>query len=196
MTRRKQSPKERVNAVGWRYAGWSGRPNMVEEGHGEWKNESCFSRNSSGWKPDIRTLQQAHLRPVPWGPLGSTPPPDVSRNPDGYNTALWPDEDAVGRALVYLGYQGVNGRGLLRSFQSEWNRVVQHVAADPSFKGIDWARVPVGNLVADGNIGPRSLNALEIAVMNQDNGVSWRGLVHTTKNPTRTEGRCHIYSAK
>ena len=196
MTRRKHSPKEQVNAIGWRYAGWSGRPSLVEEGHGQWINEGCFSKGSKGWKPDIRTLQQAHLRPVPWGPLGSEPPPDISRDPAGYNTSLWPDEDAVARALVYLEYKGSNGRGLLRSFQSEWNYVVQRVAGDPSFKGIDWARVPVGNLVADGNIGPRTLNALEIAAMNQDNGVSWKGLVHSAKNPIRTKGSCHIYSAK
>lgn len=193
MTRRKQGHKGR------RYAGWSGRPNLVREenpDHGEWSNESCFSRNSSGWKPDMTTLQQGHLCPVPWGPLGSAPPPNASANSDGYNTTLFPDEAAVARALQYIGYDGLNGDDLLRKFQANWNALVQRVAVDSSFQAIQWGRVPVGNLVADGIIGPRTLNALEIAIINQDRGLSWQGLLSVAKDPRQTQGRRHIYSAK
>lgn len=193
MTYRKHRSKD---VAKWRFSGFSGRPNLLDPSHGQWRDESGFARNSKGWKPDIRTLQQGHTPPVPWGPLGSQPPPNVSQDPAGYNTALWPDEAAVAQGLMYLGYRGTNGRALLRGFQAEWNYVVQRVATDPAFQGVNWARVPAGNLVADGNIGPRTLNAMEIAAMNKDHGVPWRGLVEATKHPQQTQGRVHVYSAK
>jgi len=189
----------RQHKKGRRYAGFSGRPSEIDRinpDHGEWANESGFSRNSKGWKPDIRTLQQAHIAPVPWGPLGSAPPPNVSHDEAGYNQKMFPDEAAVGRALMYIGYRGTNGRGLLKDFQAEWNQLVQRIALDSPFQAIQWARVPVGNLVVDGNIGPRTLNALEIAVMNQQAGISWLGLLEVGKDPRQTQGRRHIYSAK
>lgn len=196
MTRRKHRPKDVVNERGWRYAGWSGRPNLVEKGHGAWSRESCFARNSKGWQPDINTLQQGHLCPVPWGPLGAEPPPNASGDPGSYNQDLWPDEKSVGLGLQYLGYRGTNGRALLRDFQHDWNYVVQRINSDPSFKAIAWGRVPTGHLTADSNIGPRTLNAMEIATINQDHDIPWKGLLHAARNPMQTQGRHHIYSAK
>jgi hypothetical protein len=121
-------------------------------------------------------------------------PPDISGDPSRFNTKMWQGYDNVADALRFLGYKGTDGYALIHAFQVDWNRVVQRVATDPRFKRFDWRHVPSGNLVADSEVGARTLNALEVAVKNQSS-VAWQSLVMAAKDPL-TLGRKHVYSAK
>lgn len=180
-----------------RYGGFSGRPQELPPAGNEARSTSCFSRNSKGWLPEMGSLQQGRLcGPAPWGRLGFEDPVNVTGADAGYNTQMWQDYDNVAEALRFLGYQGTDGYALIRQFQSDWNRVSQRVAVHPRFKGIKWKRVPTGNLVADGEVGPKTLNALEVAILNQD-VVPWRSIAAAAMDPNALRlGREHIYSAK
>ena len=140
------------------------------------------------------SLQQGRMLAAPWGRLGMQDPPDTTGNAAGYNTEMWRGYENVGDALLFLGYKGSDGYAMIHSFQTDWNRVVQRVAVDPKFKRFDWKHVPSGNLVADSEPGPKTLNALEVAIKNQS-GVPWQALVMASKDPL-TLGRKHVYSAK
>lgn len=180
-----------------KYGGFSGRPQELPPAGNEAQSTSCYSRNSKGWLPEMGSLQQGRLcGPVPWGRLGFEDPVNATGGDSGYNTQMWQDYDNVADALRFLGYQGTDGHVLIRQFQSDWNRVSQRIAIHPRFNGIKWKRVPTGNLVADGEVGPKTLNALEIAIINQD-VVPWRNIVAAASDPNILRlGREHIYSAK
>lgn len=159
-----------------------------------------FSRNSKGWKPDIRTLHQARIPPSPWGALGFQNPPNISGDEHGFNTTLfrtWKDVDSVLQELGYPGREDAfEFSGTLRQFQAHYNQVSQAVALNAD--DTPWVRVPKGNLVADGFAGPITLNALEIALVNQRGGVSWE---HAVLSAVRDDWdvpdeREHLYNAR
>lgn len=120
-------------------------------------------------------------------------PPNVSGDPQGYNTQRYPHPGAVRLTMTALGYKVAYSAETLvpnnqphpevRRFQREWNKVI---------RGLDLGRVkfpePVddpsklkffrGVLSDDGIPGKNTLNAMEIAVNNQlKNKMPWRNLV-------------------
>lgn len=195
MTRGRKLGRKQVRR---RYGGFSGRPSVLPPAGNEWRSTSCFSRNSKGWLPEMKSLQQGALcgPQQPWGRLGLEDPEDLSGNEAGYNTDMWQDYENVAQALSFLGYEGPNGNDLIRAFQRDYNRVSNRVALYPRFRAIAWKRAPTGNLVVDGDPGPKTLNALELVIANQD-VVSWRNVVIAANDPSATRlGRKHIYSAK
>lgn len=121
-------------------------------------------------------------------------PTETSGDRSGYNTEMWQGYDNVAQALQFLGYKGTDGYAMVHQFQVDWNRVSQRIAVDPRFKRFDWRHIPTGNLVADSEVGAKTLNALEVAVKNQPT-VPWQSLVMAAKDPL-TLGRKHVYSAK
>ena len=173
-----------------RYGSFSDLPDAGNEA----QSTNCYSRNSKGWLPEMGSLQQGHLCRTHGGRLGMDNPPNTSDDSAGFNTKMWQGYDNVADALRFLGYKGTDGYAVIHAFQVDWNRVVQRVATDPRFKRFDWHHVPSGNLVADSEVGARTLNALEVAVKNQS-GVAWKSLVMAAKDPM-TLGRKHLYSAK
>ena len=174
-----------------------GRPGLLDGNHGSWKNESCFSRNSMGWKPDIMTLGTAHSCPGTKGPLGPTRPPNVSGERRGYNERMFPAEEDVARGLMYLGYKSEHGNSMLRAFQADWNIVSTKLAVNAGrYANIDFIHVPQGILSTDGMIGPQSLRALEVAVTNQRaSNQAWSSLVELMRNSTSGYGRNKAYNA-
>lgn len=120
-------------------------------------------------------------------------PPNVSGDPQGYNTERYPHPGAVRLTMTALGYKvEYSAETLVPNnephpevirFQREWNKVI---------KGLDSGRVkfpsPVddpsklrsfrGLLDDDGIPGKNTLNAMEIALNNQlKNKNPWRNLV-------------------
>jgi len=90
-------------------------------------------------------------------------PPNVSADPLGYNTALFPDHRAVRKALRSIGYDAPDENklapsGAVMNFQVDYN-----TASQESFQD---AR---GTLVLDGIPGKYTLRALELAT-NGTNG--------------------------
>jgi hypothetical protein len=193
MTRGRKIGRKQVRR---RYGGFSGRPSELDPSGNEARSTSCFSRNSKGWLPEMKSLQQARLAVMHWGRLGMEDPANVSGDAAGFNVDMWQGYENVGDALRFLGYEGTDGIAMLRAFQSDWNRVVSRVAIHPRFQAIVWKRIPRGNLVVDGEVGPRSLNALEVAILNSDL-VPWSQIVSEAKDPDALRlGRKRIYNAK
>ena len=178
------------------YGGYSGRADELPDSGNQWASErGGWSRSSHGWTPEMKTLHQGAVTgPVPWGRLGIEQPPNISGDPKGYNTQMWEGLENVAHAYRFLGYQGSDGIGITRQFQGDWNRVSQRVATNPNFQAFDWRHVPQGNVIVDGDPGPQTLNALEVAIANQD-VIPWQNLTAASFDPTRL-GRKHIYSAK
>ncbi len=177
-----------------KYGGFSGRPQEIGDSD-EQLDQSCFSRNSKGWKPEITTLHQSHLMAVHWGPLGLRDPPNISANEKGFNTSMWQSYDNVADALRYLGYHGRDGVAMLRAFQRDWNAVSSRAGTHPKFQNLDWKVMPSGNLAVDGEVGPRVLNALEIAIANS-NIISWQQVVLEAHAPdTLSLGRKKLFNA-
>lgn len=174
-----------------------GRPGLLPDNHGGWKNESCYSRGSKSWKPDIKTLHTSHICPGEKGPQSPYRPPNVSQDAAGYNSRLFRDENDVGHALKYLGYDSPDGNAMLRSFQRHWNRVSSQLALDPGkYTNLMFVFLPKGNLKQDGEIGPHSLNALEVAIANQRaTNMSWSDLVCVTSSHESGYGRERLYNA-
>jgi len=179
-----------------RYGGFSGRPDELPQSGNQWASErGGWSRNSHGWTPEMKTLQQGALAsPVPWGRLGIEFPPNISGDDAGYNTKMWQGLKNVADALLFLGYRGTDGVGMTRQFQGDYNRVSQRAATDPNFAALDWNVVPRGNLIVDGDPGTQTVNALEIAIANQ-NVVPWQNVAAASFDPMRL-GRKRVYSAK
>ena len=179
-----------------RFAGFSGRASQVPVGHGSWRDDGCYSRVSKGWKPEIETLGNANACPNPWGPYGPERPPNISGDPVGYNTKLWPDYDAVGEALLAIGYRDRDGNTMTRQFQTAWNGVVSGLASSPDrFSENDFAVVPRGLVKVDGAPGPQTLNALEIALANQQRGLDWVRIIQIVKTAGSGYGREKLYNA-
>lgn len=176
-----------------------GRPGDLPGDHGGWKNESCYSRGSKGWKPDIMTLGDAHICPGEKGPQSPYRPPNVSGNSARYNTKLFRSEGDVAAALNYIGYQSPDGNAMLRRFQRDWNFVSNRIAMSPMlYADITFAYLPQGIVKQDGEIGPQSLNALEVAVVNQRMAdLPWHELVMAMRRegPRSGYGRQKMYNA-
>lgn len=174
-----------------------GRPGDLPGNHGSWKNESCFAPGSKGWKPDILTLGDAHACPGNKGPQSPFRPPNISQGAGGYNGRMFSDENDVGDALNYIGYSSPDGNAMLREFQRHWNGVIAPLAGEPNlFGNITFAYLPEGNLRVDGEIGPHTLNALEVAVINQRMAnLPWPELVGITSTSSNGYGRDRKYNA-
>src|SRR5690606_16003045 len=142
-----------------------GRPGILPGDHGGWKNDSCYSRVSKGWKPDILSIGTAHSCPSEKGPQSPPRPPNVSGDLVGYNTHVFRDENDVAAALQYLGYRSPDGNAMIRQFQQDWNLVISRIAYVPDrYRNVPFVYVPQGNLQVDGDIGPHTLNAIEVAM--------------------------------
>jgi hypothetical protein len=112
-------------------------------------------------------------------------PTNISGDSAGYNTRLWqnqPHDHLV--ALEGLGYSG-SEEDMVLEFQTNWNRVSQVGANNDVMKQLDWVRLICGNLHSDGEIGANTLNALEVAMVNQRNGLIWLDLVDMAKHPVK-----------
>lgn len=144
------------------------------------------------------TLGDAHNCPGEKGPQSPYRPPNVSQDPAGYNTRAFRREEDIAAALHYLGYQSPDGDAMIRRFQRHWNGVISKIALAPRrYSGLTWAYIPEGNLRTDGEIGPHTLNALEIAVMNQrtSGDLAWPAVVEFTSLPDNGYGRQRKYNA-
>lgn len=132
--------------------------------------------------------------------------PNVSGDPAGYNTSLYPSPSPVKLALRTVGYQvpwtfetrniSLNpelpgGEGLMPSpfwiaAQRDWNKVTRAIRegkiAQPKSNTGTAAYPFKGTLDTDGLGGPQSLNALEIMVHNQQKaGIHWQTLATRAK---------------
>lgn len=175
-----------------------GRPGLLPGNHGGWKNESCYSQGSKGWKPDILTLGDAHNCPGDKGPQSPPRPPNISQDPAGYNTKMFPGHQSVADILMYLGYRGEDGNALIRQFQRHWNLVISRIALVPDRYGeIPFAHVPQGNLRVDGEIGPNTLNALEVAMINQrlNEQLAWPEVIKMVITAGTGYGKERLYNA-
>ena len=121
-------------------------------------------------------------------------PPNISGDPAGYNTKVWPSPGPVRLAMKAAGYDVAYSTEPLtnpanpnneqvRRFQREWNRVI---------KGIDAGKVKLPSDPADGSLirnlrglldddgvpGKNTLNALEIVTANfGKNTIRWPSMV-------------------
>lgn len=175
-----------------------GRPGLLPGHHGGWKNESCYARSSKGWKPDILTLGGAHNCPGEKGPQSPTRPANVGRDLLGYNSHLFRSELDIAQSLQYLGYKSPDGDAMIRSFQRHWNLVVSRLAIYPDrYRDIQFPRYPQGNLQVDGDIGPNTLNAIEVAMINQRllRDLSWVNVVEMALTASNGYGGTRIYNA-
>lgn len=186
---------------GRRYAGFSGRPGLLPQGHGAWKNaDNGFARYETQSKLTMCEENFSEVAcPSPWGPYGPERPQSDSRDPAGYNTRLFRDHADVGRALRLLGYDSPDGNAMLRKFQRHWNGVVNKLRTNPiRYKHIPFVKIPTGNLRVDGLIGANSLNAIETAIINQrtDSQLSWYNIVMMIKHDQGNGyGRRKVYNA-
>lgn len=175
-----------------------GRPALLPGHHGGWKNESSYARSSKGWKPDILTLGDAHNCPGEKGPQSPPRPPNISGDPLGYNSYLFRSEPDVAQSLQYLGYKSPDGNAMIRSFQRHWNLVISRLALSPDrYRDIQFPRQPQGNLQVDGEIGPNTLNAIEVAMINQrlSSDLAWPNVVEMVLTAGSGYGRTRIYNA-
>jgi hypothetical protein len=177
---RRYSGGARSERLGIRFSGFSGDPSEIMAqrdalGDLDRRNRS-FLPNSPG--PNIHLLHQANLPISPWGPVGHAHPPNITGNPAGYNTKLFQSDQQVVNILSELGYawegeQKFDFSRAVRQFQADYNALSNSIPAKRRLQDVTWVRVPRGHLVADGSVGPVTLNALEIALVNQRGGVSW-----------------------
>lgn len=186
---------------GRRFSGFSGRPSMLPQDHGAWKNaDNGYARYETQSKLTMCEVNGAQVAaPSPWGPYGPEWPPNISDDPAGYNTKLFRDEGDVAKALLYIGYLSEDGNAMIRRFQRHWNGVISQIASVPDrYSSINFAVIPQGNVIVDGLIGPQTLNALEAAIINQRMvpELSWNNVVQMTKGDTSNGyGRQHKYNA-
>ena len=177
-----------------------GRPGILPGGKDGWKNDSCFSQGSKGWKPDILSLGDAHACPGNKGPQSPARPPNISNDPSGYNTRLFQNENDVAKALEYLGYRSPDGNAMIRRFQRHWNLVSSRLAYAPAlYASVQFAHEPIGNLQVDGDIGPNVLNGIEIAIVNQrmNPQLAWPNVIEmvTTAGDGSGYGKQKLYNA-
>lgn len=186
---------------GRRFGGFSGRPDLLPQDHGAWKNaDNGYARYETQSKLTMCEVNGSEVAcPTPWGAYGPEWPPNVSGDPQGYNTKLFRSEDDVAKALLFIGYKHTDGNAMIRRFQRHWNGVISHIAHVPDrYKTVNFVVMPQGNVIVDGLIGPQTLNALEIAILNQREvpALSWHNVVELTKNDkSMGYGRRHKYNA-
>ena len=121
-------------------------------------------------------------------------PPNMSKDPKGYNTELFPGPEPVRLALLAVGGYKVDfsdqqlggdddSHPEVERFQADYNKVIRGIdkgrvklptdGKEP--KKLDYLR---GILVVDGIPGKNTLKALEIVFVNySQNGLHWRTVV-------------------
>lgn len=130
------------------------------------------------------------------GSSRSTRPPNVSGDPAGYDTKLWPTGLPVRLGLNVLGYKisamsaplsSAGDMAVVKTFQADWNSVVAGVASKKvpvppaGAKPVYLASIK-GRLDVDGVANAATLNALEIAMANQhSNNLHWQSAVTKAK---------------
>ena len=188
-----------------RYSGFSGDPSVISEQRRELaylngRNRS-FLPNSPG--PNIHLLHQANIPISPWGPVGHAHPPNVTGNPAGYNTKLFQTDGQVVDVLAELGYAA--GRGeqkfdfgrAVAQFQSDYNALSNSIPAKRELQNVNWVRVPKGHVVADGMVGPVTMNAMEVALVNQRGGIPWEQAILLMVEAARGyPPKTHVYDAR
>lgn len=175
-----------------------GRPGDLRGDHGAWKNDGCFSQGSKGWKPDIMSLGDAHSCPGERGPQSPDRPSNISEGQGGYNSHAFREESDVAEALQYLGYFGTDGEAMLRRFQKHWNLVSSRISYVPDrYREIFSLHIPRGILSADGRIGPDTLNAIEIAAVNQRTSpqLAWSNVIDMVTTSGNGYGKKNLYNA-
>jgi len=175
-----------------------GRPETLPKGRGAWKNYSCFSKGSKGWKPTIMSLTLAHSRPGEKGPLSPFRPPNISGDDAGYNTSVFRNESDVLHALDQIGYHGSRGPVMLNNFQQDWNSVTSRISMTPDcFRSVRFPFLPSGSLKVDGVIGPNTLNAIEVALSNQNltKDLFWPEVVSMASFKNKIYGKDRVYNA-
>jgi len=187
-----------------RYDGFSGDPSVIREQREanrfmDERNRS-FRPNSPG--PNIHLLHQANIPISPRGSVGHAHPPNVTGNTAGYNTKLFETDQQVVDVLAELGYawegsgQFEFGRAV-RQFQSDYNDMSNSIVSKPRLREVNWVRVPRGHLVADGMVGPVTMNAMEVALVNQRGGLSWEQLMLLSAEAKRGyPAKDHVYDAR
>lgn len=175
-----------------------GRPGSISGDHGSWKNESCYSKGSKGWKPTIMSIGTAHICPGTKGPQSPFRPPNISSDAAGYNSSIFRNEADAGEALGQIGYSGTDPISMVKSFQRNWNRVTSKLAMMPDcFRTVRFPFLPQGTLTVDGTIGPNTLNALEVALSNQSLSpdLFWPEIVAMSYAVGSGYGKRRIYNA-
>lgn len=119
-----------------------------------------------------------------------SPPPNVSGDPKGFNTAMLGTPAKVRSAYETLGYSTPNASNLgpsTRSFQADYNAVSKAFAAGtltlPNAPAV--AELVRGTLAVDGDPGTNTLRALEIALLIKQSGALWYPLVTQARAPGR-----------
>lgn len=125
--------------------------------------------------------------PRPKPPPSGGHPPNISGDPEGYDTNMFRGAQMVRQWFVNMRYSIGNqflqeplikNRGV-KKFQRDYNKVSVAVRQGriKGLKGID-PDFPMGELRIDGTAGPNTLNALEIAFRMADAmGKAWVNLV-------------------
>ncbi len=114
---------------------------------------------------------------------GPARPPNTSGDPEGYNSDAFRGPLAVRTGLNVVGYNmALNTNPIpekdhrVGRFQLDYNKVSAAVAAGRLDE--NYAIIPTGKLQNDGIAGKNFLNALEIAITNQQHrGIHWQTLV-------------------
>jgi hypothetical protein len=138
----------------------------------------------------------------PWDPIGHVRPPNITGNPASYNDKLFQTDEDVVEALAEIGYfwEGEDSfefSSAVRQFQAEYNYLSNLIPTVSLLQDVTWVRVPRGHLVADGMIGPVTLKALEIALVNERGGVSWSEAILLAKHARRGHPAAHhVYDAR
>ena len=109
--------------------------------------------------------------------------PNISNHPSGYNSVAFPGPLAIRTGLNVVGYNmALNHNPIpekdhrVGRFQLDYNKVSSAVAKG-ELDG-DFAWKPTGKLQNDGIAGKNFVNALEIAITNQQHrGLHWQTLV-------------------
>jgi len=118
-------------------------------------------------------------------------PSNISGDPKGYNTTMFPGIQAVRQWLVNLGYS-VNqfsvkpliDNAQVKKFQRDYNKLADAVAYLKSEYGWDTRSVAnnLGRLSVDGTAGKNTLNAMEIAhVFSTEHSAAWSNVVAKAK---------------
>lgn len=94
------------------------------------------------------------------GNVNQNPPPNLSGDPEGYNTIIFSGPDQVKEIYGWLGYniKGFNKDAEVRRFQQNYNAARKGGMFDAT-----------GVLFEDGTSGKNTLRALEIAVYGKNN---------------------------
>lgn len=113
--------------------------------------------------PDLLGPDSTQPPSPPAVPQNPAPPPNVSGDPAGYNTALFPDSKAVRGALKFLGYP-VNDTLTTPPPASQVKRFQGHYNQSSIMEQYD----ATGWLAEDGVPGKMTLRGLELAISGTD----------------------------